>query len=104
MVTTFLYLFIFTSWGLGLLSAFTALMMKIQEHGLRISATQRVLNLRRPSTEASQISDELKKLIESSNNHPEVAEIEEDDEIIGVLFKGQNYPPSLDSDLENDED
>lgn len=41
--------------------------------------------------------DELKKLIESSPEHPEVNEIDEDDEVFGIVFKSHTYPPDMES-------
>jgi hypothetical protein len=102
MVTTLLYLFTFGSWGLGLFAAFSSLLMKLQEHGIRMSATQAALQsalgAKRSSRSTPEIPDELRKLMESSPDHPEVAEIDGKDEVIGVLFKAQSYPPSLDDD------
>jgi len=103
MVTTLLYLFTFTSWSLGLFAALSALLMKLQEHGVKINAAQvaiqNALGAKRPTrTSTPEIPDELRKLMESSPNHPEVSEIEGSDEVIGVLFKAQSYPPSLDDD------
>lgn len=40
--------------------------------------------------------DMLQTMMEVSPQHPEINEIEEDDDIVGVLFAGNNYPPELD--------
>ena len=105
MVTNLLHLFIFISWGLGLFAAFSALLMALQEHGLRMSATQAVLSrpfvrgaAKQQPTTTPEIPDELRKLMDMSPDHPEVSEIDGKDEVIGVLFKAQSYPPSLDDD------
>lgn len=37
----------------------------------------------------------LQKMIAESPNHPEIAEIEKNDQIMGVLFEGKSYPPEL---------
>jgi hypothetical protein len=112
MLTTLLYLFTFSSWGLGLLAALTALSMKLQEHGIRMKGlalemesdaldvagktafVNRITGAGRPRT----IPDELKKLIDRSPDHPEVSEIDEDDEVFGVLFKAEHYPPAMETD------
>lgn len=114
MLTTLLYLFTFSSWGLGLLAAMTALSMKLQEHGVRIKAMSleaesdaldlsgKQAFINRITTGPRSIPDELKKLMEHSPDHPEVSEIDEDDEVVGVLFKAHSYPPSMEPE-EDDE-
>ena len=118
MLTTFLYLFTFSSWGLGLLAALTALSMKLQEHGIRMKGlalemesdaldvacktafVNRITGGGRPSPRT--IPDELKKLIDRSPEHPEVSEIDEDDEVFGVLFKAEHYPPAMETESDDD--
>jgi hypothetical protein len=110
MSVTLLYLFTYTSWGLGLFSAFMALAMKIQEH----SAKMKLVNIQVEGMEGKQrisemvlsslgkgpkperkIPENLLELMAKSPDHPEVNEIEPDDEVFGVLFKSQDYPPSM---------
>lgn len=117
MLTSLLYLFTFTSWGLGLLSALAALSMRCQSHSLKIK--RKTLNLEadsvkilgqrallgrlvgsRPSQRGG-IPDELKSLMNRSPDHPEVSEITEKDEVFGVLFKAQSYPPTPDDSIED---
>jgi hypothetical protein len=115
-----LYLFTYTSWGLGLLSALMALSMKISEHSekmrfLRLERESRSLELMGKKGLASalvgklsggkmglpldqKIPEELQNLIDRSPGHPEVSEIEPGDQVMGIMFKGPDYPPSLDPD------
>jgi hypothetical protein len=116
-----LNLFIFASWALGLLAALLALSMKLQEH----NAKMRALNLELESDSLDVagkknlfdrivskvqnntppgIPEELKKLMTNSPGHPEVNEIEDDDEVVGILFKASSYPPGLDEDENDDGD
>lgn len=107
---------------MGLLAAFVALSMKIQEHsekvrfmklenesrslelvgkrGLASALVSRIAN--RKDSEAK-IPEELQKLIDKSPSHPEVSEIEPGDEVFGVLFKGQDYPPAMEQGADDDE-
>jgi len=117
MLTTTLYLFIFSSWGLGLLAALTALSMRLQEHAvklramslevesgtLELSGKQAFINRIAGSRTSRPIPDELKKLMENSPEHPEVNEIDEDDEVYGVVFKSHSYPPSMEPEDDDDE-
>lgn len=52
----------------------------------------------------SGISDKLKELMKMSPDHPEVKEIEEDDEVVGVLFKSDSYPPDMEENTTDDND
>jgi hypothetical protein len=107
MVTSILYLFIFSSWGIGLFGALLALSMKAQEHAAKMKAAEKVFSFGQGvrfvgSEQSKGIPDELRKLMERSPNHPEVNEIEEDDEIHGVLFKSPSYPPAMDDEEEEE--
>jgi hypothetical protein len=117
MLTTILYVFTFTSWGFGLLAALTALSMKLQEHGIRmrgmslevesdaleLSGKQAFVNRISGGRVSRPIPDELKKLMENSPEHPEVNEIDGDDEVYGVVFKSHSYPPSMDPEDDDNE-
>ncbi len=46
------------------------------------------------------IPDKVKELMSKSPNHPEVEEIDGSDEIIGVRFEAENYPPGFEDDEE----
>jgi len=121
MTAALLYILTFTSWGLGLLAAFVALSMKMQEHsekvrrmkikneeksleligkrGLATVLVNRLNNSSAKETE-SKIPEELQKLMDRSPSHPEVSEIEPGDEVFGVLFKGQDYPPPMEQEAD----
>ena len=47
---------------------------------------------------APPIPDKVKELMMKSPNHPEVEEIDGSDEIIGVRFEAENYPPGFEED------
>lgn len=121
MTAALLYILTFTSWGLGLLAAFVALSMKMQEHaekvksmkiknearsleligkrGLASALLTRISNIKTPDPKP-EIPEELQKLMDRSPSHPEVTEIEPGDEVFGVLFKGQDYPPPMEQETE----
>jgi hypothetical protein len=115
MVTTFLYLFVFSSWGMGLFAALVALSMKLQEHGVRMKsltvelesdsmeiASKKMfldkINGLSGASRSRELPDELKKLMENSPGHPEVNEIDNDDEVYGVVFPAHQYPPAMEAD------
>lgn len=118
-MTAILYLFVYSSWGLGLLSALMALSMKLQEHSAKMRSINltlesnslefvskktildRVMNRGMSPQPQSGIPDSLKDLINRSKGHPEVEEIDSDDQIVGVLFKAHSYPPDME---ETDDD
>ncbi len=50
------------------------------------------------------IPDKLKELMKMSPDHPEVNEIEEDDEVVGVVFPSDSYPPEMEDELEDSDD
>lgn len=118
MTTVFLYVFIFSTWGIGLLSWLAALGnalsrwdLERQEKTLdieqkknlftkfnsltagRIAISNATASTEEPSKDA--IPDKIKELMKSSPNHPEVEEIDSSDEILGVRFEAENYPPGF---------
>lgn len=118
MTTVFLYVFIFSTWGLGLLSWLAALGNAIskwelerQERSLDIEQKQNLfskfnsltggrMTMAGPTTTAQEpskemIPEKIKELMKSSPNHPEVEEIDSSDEILGVRFEAENYPPGF---------
>jgi hypothetical protein len=119
MTSALLYIFTFTSWGLGLLSALVALSMKLQEHGQRIRSMSIENDADELEVKAKMefmskmtggkivqdvaIPDKLKELISNSPDHPEVSEIENKDEVFGVVFKAHAYPPTMDDDINDDD-
>ena len=46
------------------------------------------------------VDEKIRELMKSSPDHPEVAEIDVFDEIIGVKFEAENYPPGFDEEDE----
>lgn len=118
MTTVFLYVFLFSTWGLGLLSWLAALgnslskwELERQEKTLEIEQKKNlfskfnsltggrtaiagpVATTQEPNKEM--IPDKIKELMKSSPNHPEVEEIDSSDEILGVRFEAENYPPGF---------
>ena len=52
---------------------------------------------------ARNISSKLQDLVKTANhNHPEVNEIDPSDLIIGVKFEGNDYPPEMDDEDEDE--
>lgn len=114
-----LHIFIFASWALGLLAALLALSMKLQEHSVRLRAMSLEIEsdtldvagkkslfdkiVQRSATSPG-IPEEIKKLMTGSMGHPEIEEIDDDDEIVGVSFKASQYPPGLDDSFDDDEE
>jgi hypothetical protein len=113
------YAFIFATWALGLLSWLVALSSYIdrqknkrEEHQLEIIQRKALFNrlgqmtgggpfnLPTMPTKSPEIPDKIKELMKSSPTHPEVGEIEGTDEILGVRFEAENYPPGFESDDE----
>jgi hypothetical protein len=41
------------------------------------------------------IPEKIRELMKSSPNHPEVEEIDSSDQILGVRFEAENYPPGF---------
>lgn len=114
-----LHIFIFTSWALGLLAALLALSMKLQEHSVRLRAMSLELEsdsldvagkknlfdkIVQRSATGPGIPEEIKKLMIGSPGHPEIEEIDDDDEIVGISFKASQYPPGLDDSFDDDEE
>ena len=119
MTTVFLHIFVFSTWGLGLLSWVIGLgqllarwELEAKEKNLEIEQKKFFLSkinslasgsgksLPRgitASTESGskELPEKLKELMKSSPNHPEVDEIDSTDEIIGVRFEAENYPPGF---------
>ena len=118
MTTAVLYVLLFSTWGLGLLSWFAALSntlakwdldrqeksLDIEQKKLLLSKFNSITGARVPSltsvaqmAEASKdaIPEKIKELMKSSPNHPEVEEIDSSDQILGVRFEAENYPPGF---------
>lgn len=115
MTTALLYIFVFTTWGLGLLSWLVGIghfvsksqleaedkSLDIEQKKFFISKINSLPNnpgAKPPSFAVSspkELPDKIKELMKSSPTHPEVEEIDSDDEIIGVRFEAENYPPGF---------
>jgi len=121
MTTAFLYIFLFSTWGLGLLSWMVVLNDFISQRDLRnkeksleisqktaffnrfndISGLQSQDKAKKTSwgkvsaAEESPefIPEKIRELMRSSPNHPEVEEIDSSDQILGVKFEARDYPP-----------
>lgn len=130
MLSAFAYIFLFSTWGLGLLSWLVLISTKLQETELKsremkLEIQQKELffngisqslkkveekkntNTNTPWGKVSEakpsedlIPEKIMELMNSSKNHPEVSEIDGSDEILGVRFEAQNYPPIFDDDEE----
>jgi hypothetical protein len=115
-------LFVSLTWGLGLLWGVALLGIVIKASSLRNEETsikneeasmsvmakkmilaRSTMSLSNPFSGSGRgIPEKLQELMNMSPNHPEVNEIEEDDEVVGVLFKSNSYPPEMeDSDSED---
>jgi hypothetical protein len=122
MTTAILYIFLFSTWGLGLLSWISALghtaakwELDREEKKLDISqkkllfgkfnsltssaqsrmAAHTVSKETLSDLNAEEIPEKVRELMKSSPNHPEVEEIDATDEILGVRFEAENYPPGF---------
>jgi hypothetical protein len=120
MATAVLYVFAFSTWGLGLV-AFTSLIginvekwqkkkealdFELKEKTILLDKltsptspfagmmAAAALNGRR-DTAVPPIPEKVKDLMAKSPGHPEVEEIDGSDEIIGVRFEAENYPPGF---------
>lgn len=116
MATVILYIFVFSSWGLGLLSALSALAMALRTHSIESRSREMEIRaregfmdtFRRMGNKQSgpgnrEIPEALRQLIENSPGHPEVSEITDDDEVVGVVFRADSYPPSMEKDESDDQ-
>jgi len=118
MTTVVLYTLLFSTWGLGLLSWFAALsntlakwdldrqekVLDIEQKKLLLSKLSSITGARASSltpaahmVEGSKdaIPEKIKELMKSSPNHPEVEEIDSSDQILGVRFEAESYPPGF---------
>lgn len=118
MTTAFLYVFLFSSWGLGLLSWMCALANFVADRELdredkRLNIDHKrsmfsrfgpVPNLNsgrsgsrgaQTNKPSDQIPEKVQELMKYSPNHPEVEEIDGSDQILGVRFEAENYPPGF---------
>jgi len=124
MVSALFYIFLFSSWGLGLI-AFVSLIginvekwqkkkevldSEIKEKNIlfeRLVSSNPIfdqalisqVNKKDSSNAATApVEDKIKELMRHSPDHPEVTEIDGSAEIIGVRFEAENYPPGFEED------
>lgn len=122
MLSAILYVFAFSTWGLGLVAFISVIGINIEkwqkkkeiiEFELkektifleRLTSNSSPLNMMAAMSQMSNkkeipIPDKVKELMAKSQGHPEVEEIDGTDEIIGVRFEAENYPPGFDDDDE----
>lgn len=121
-MTTLFYLFVFVTWGIGLLCLLGALSnyiltedLKRKERNIELLHKTQLFDKINALTEAKtqgfaaigsnfpainpppthELPDKVKELMKSSPNHPEVNEIDGSDTILGVRFGAENYPPGF---------
>ena len=80
----------------------TVLLEKLTSNNspLNMMAMMAEMGAKKQGTVAPPIPDKVKELMAKSPGHPEVDEIDGTDEIIGVRFEAENYPPGFDEDEE----
>lgn len=124
MASAILYVFAFSTWGLGLVAFIsmiginvekwqkkkealdfelkekTILLEKLTSNNspLNMMAMMAEMGAKKPGTMAPPIPDKVRELMSKSPGHPEVEEIDGSDEIIGVRFEAENYPPGFEED------
>jgi hypothetical protein len=120
MLTVFLYFFVASTWGLGLLSWVVVLSHKlrvweleVQDKALEAEQKKQLFNrlnqmsgkgafAASPTSVPKEIPEKIKELMKSSPNHPEVDEIDGSDQILGVRFEAENYPPGFGGDMDEE--
>jgi hypothetical protein len=115
MLTASLYLFAASVWGAGLLTWVVVLSHKVrvweleaQDKALELEQKKQLFSrfsqMSGKGTIAAPVSKEvpekIKELMKSSPNHPEVEEIDGSDQILGVRFEAENYPPGFGGDAD----
>ena len=126
MATIFVYIFAFSTWGLGIVALISAIGINIEkwqkkkeviEFELKektimldkltsgpspfgMMAMMAEMGAKRQGNASPPIPDKIKELMAKSPNHPEVEEIDGSDEIIGVRFEAENYPPGFEEEEE----
>lgn len=120
MTSALLYIFLFSTWGMGLITWLVVLGIKVQNSSQESEMNKLTLQserLRLTDDLISQVrqrmggpaqvqgnnhlSSKLQELIKTAGSHPEVGEIDHNDLIIGVRFEGEDYPPTVDDDDED---
>lgn len=124
MASAILYVFAFSTWGLGLIAFISMIGINIEKwqkkkEVIEFELKEKTILLDKLTSNSSPfgmmammaqtggkkdglstpaIPDKVKELMEKSQGHPEVDEIDGSDEIIGVRFEAENYPPGFDED------
>lgn len=123
MATIFVYIFAFSTWGLGLVAFISLIGINIEKwqkkkESLDFELKEKTVlfeKLTSPTSPfagmmaaaalgnrkealAPPIPEKVRDLMAKSPNHPEVEEIDGSDEIIGVRFEAENYPPGFEED------
>jgi hypothetical protein len=105
-------IFIFSTWGLGLLSWIVFMSHRFDKWELEMRSLRqeleqkeflfsKVQSLQPPAIARAvvetnkEIPEKIKELMKSSPEHPEVDEIDGSDIILGVRFEAENYPPGF---------
>jgi hypothetical protein len=121
MPSTLFTIFLSLTWGLGLLFGLVILgilagnntvkrkflNLKLETEAFELMVKKSMIAkmaMRGAPSMGIGLPEKLKELMKMSPNHPEVNEIEEDDEVVGVVFPSDSYPPEMDDDNENDDD
>jgi len=127
MISIIFHIFLFSTWGLGLAS-FVSFMgqwlndREIKREILKLDLKRKNYFFENPNAstpfdhliggedflksiktnfpqgDESQIPEKVKEFMAMSKDHPEVKEIDGTDEILGVRFESENYPPGFDED------
>jgi hypothetical protein len=126
MATIFVYIFAFSTWGLGLVAFISMIGINIEKwqkkkeviefelkektilldkltsnsSSFGMMAMMAEMGAKKQGNVAPPIPDKVKELMAKSPGHPEVEEIDGTDEIIGIRFEAENYPPGFEEDEE----
>ena len=124
MVSAILYVFVFSTWGLGLVAFISLIGINVEKWNkkkdvMEFELKEKTILLEKLTSNSSPfgmmammaemgakkqgamtppIPDKVKDLMSKSPGHPEVEEIDGSDEIIGVRFEAENYPPGFEED------
>jgi hypothetical protein len=120
MLTVSLYIFAASVWIVGLLTWAVVLSYKLRvwelkaqdlaldlEQKKELFARFNQMTVKGPSAPAAantlkEVPEKIKELMKSSPNHPEVEEIDGSDQILGVRFEAENYPPGFGGDVDGE--
>lgn len=63
--------------------------------GLMATASSSISNPLKSKQKNPEAWNMIQEMMETSPDHPEISEIEEEDDIVGIIFAGNSYPPEL---------